>query len=338
MMDIMIAAAVTSYYSSEEKILTDALQRALKEQGHRVDTFFLPVADDLLSLPEQIVMMGLLDVGAQAELLITIGYPAFAVPHRRKAVCLLSLVPELYEGWDTEYGALDSPQYASLRDALHGAENTLLKEAGHIFCGSELLKRDINQRYGLNAETICFPCLYPFDESDETPLGTEYILCETSLHPALRTDMLLEAVKSSKAGWKLVLSIPEAYETYMKGLFERIEKLELKDRVVVCKNFMSRKLLKNAAGLAAIPYQTRKMPFAGLAALENGTPVITMHDSGCLNEFVLHEKNGLVLQPDAVALAKALDALALGGRRFKKAEKAAEAGSMEKIAQRLVNI
>lgn len=303
-MNVMIAVAVKPYCSREEKAFAYALESEIQRLGHKTDMFFLPVADDLLSLPEHMVMMGMVDIGSSSDILISIGYPAFAIPHPNRRICLFSLVPELNEAWNTEYGIVASPQYALLKDALHEAEHRCLSNVP-ILCSSEMLAKDIKSRHGFSASVIRIPDLYPVSEYVNIPLQPGYILCETDLTPASRWDMLLDAIKETKNSIKLIMFISDSNEVYRKALSERIALLQLTDSVFVEAGNISDTTFNNAAAFVSIPFAARKLPFAVLAALKRGVPVITADDSGCLNEYVQNNRNGLIVKPEASSLAEA---------------------------------
>jgi glycosyltransferase involved in cell wall biosynthesis len=340
-MNIMIASAVTTYYSKEEKAFTEALQKCLTEQSHTADSFYIPVAHELLSLPEQFFLTRLLDISQSADLLITIGYPAFAIPYHNKLAVLFSMVPELYEGWDTEYGVLGSPQYASIRSSLYTSERKCLEEAKKIYCVSDIMAKDIKQRYAIDTETIQIPCLYPYSNNNLPEIDSNYILCETELQPAARIDLLLEAVQLSNHNWKLLLAIPSADETYMSALYERIQVLNIKDRVAIHIGVLSQSVIRNAIAYSCITFASRKFPNAFLAAMKNGVPVLTANDSGCLAEYINHENNGIIVQPNAKEISEAVATL-ITNRRLKKRLSdeckihADNAGDIKYIAKRLV--
>lgn len=337
-MNVMFAVAVKPYCSREEKALAYALESEIQRLGNKTDMFFLPVADDLLSLPEHMVMMGMVDIGTSSDILISIGYPAFTIPHPNKRICLFSLVPELNEAWNTEYGVIASPQYASLKCALHEAEHRLLVDSP-ILCSSEVLAKDIKERHGCNASIIRMPDLYPVSGNEHVLSQPGYILCETDLTPASRWDMLLEAVKESESSIKLVMFVSDSNEVYRKALEERIALLQLADRVLVEDGFISETSFNNAAAFVSIPFAARKLPYAVLAAIKRGLPVITTSDSGCLNEYVQHERNGLIVKPKAEKIAEAFllnDNKKIEDRLSKEINIANMSDSIESLAQRIV--
>jgi len=330
-MKIMVAAAVTANSSWEERVFAEALCTEIKRQGHQTDFFFLPVVNELLSLPEQMVMFGMLDIENSADLLITIGYPAFALPHKNKVICLFSITPELNEAWDTEYGMLATPQYVSLKEALYQAELRCF-EGQKIICASRLLAEDIKNRYGNSPSVISLPNLYPFSPANNDNTEQHYLICETDLQPISRIETILQSMKEANESTRLHLYIHGSKLVYREALEMRIDRLGISDRISVIDGFIDKTTMGKAAALISIPYQSRRIPLEVTAALAEGVPVITTSDSGCLLELVKNKVNGLVTEPISKSLAIAINSILSN----KKMRRHFVNGSMDKIAAKIV--
>lgn len=338
-MKIMVASAVTANCSWEERTFTEALVGELNRQGHKVDFFFLPIVNELLSLPEQMVMLGMLDVGDDIELLITIGYPAFAIPHRNKAVCLFSLVSELNEAWDTEYGILGSPQYLALKEALQQAELRCF-EGTRLFCSSGLLSQDIKSRFGSSATELKMPNLHHISNIKLESMKARYVICENDLQPVSRIDLMLDAFKETDNDIELIIYIPGSELVYREALGTYINRIGIKNRVTIVHGFINENVLKKAIALLSLPYQSRRIPLAVLASLSCGIPVITTNDSGCLTELIKNDINGLVTDQDTCAISEAIIKLGtvnrLRTRLSKGCKKTRFSENIEQITRKLV--
>ncbi len=100
-MRILLAGSVSPFTGREELHWMHAISKGIKELGFKIDTFMLPIVQNPLLLPGQMMALRLLNIKAICDLLITVGYPAFVLNHPRKRVLLLLYVdlPCLPKNW-----------------------------------------------------------------------------------------------------------------------------------------------------------------------------------------------------------------------------------------------
>src|SRR5215213_9600734 len=200
-MRVLIAGSCSPFSGREEIRWTTILTKTLRDKGIDVDSFMLPFVNNPLLIPEQMMSLRLLDVKKSCDLLLTVGYPAFVLQHPHKRVLLFSLASSLHEHFGTEYGVLSTPQYQRIRDAVHAAERKCLMEAEHILCASKTLATQIQVQYHLPAKALIFDSeLNTANQSDLLEEGT-WVVCESTLEPADRIDLLLNAVTHAKEPW-----------------------------------------------------------------------------------------------------------------------------------------
>ena len=204
-MNILIAASINEYSSIEEKELTTALTAELKKLGHKVDWFFLPFNPDPITVLDQILYYQMLDMSA-AELLITIGYPAFALQHPNKIVYLFETMPSLHEYWDTEYGIFESYQYSQVLINLNEIENKFLSSAKKVFCNSKLLADDLKKRYNFTSDVLYLP---KFENEVKNRANNRFIT-ESCLLQNSRYIELLENIRGID-DLNLDIYVPEAH-------------------------------------------------------------------------------------------------------------------------------
>jgi len=308
-MRVLVAGSVSPFSGREEIHWTTSIAKALGTKGLDVDTFMLPFVGDPLLIPEQMMSLRLLDVESSCDLLLAVGYPAFVLRHRRKRVLLFSLASSLHEHFGTEYGIISTPQYQRIRAAVQAAEQKCLAEAEHIVCASRTLANQIQNQYGLWAQILIFA-----DGDDE--IGQEglagpqiRVVCESTLEPPDRIDLLLDAVTRAKGQWHLSVSVPAASEVYSQALNQRIERLGLNGRVRVPETALSTAELRQAHVYVALPFAATRIPDSLFRAIRSGIPVVTATDCGSVLEVVRNETNGLVVRPSAMEIARALDQL-----------------------------
>jgi glycosyltransferase involved in cell wall biosynthesis len=292
-----------------------AIGENLRQQGVQVDSLLLPIVMDPLLLPEQIVAYRLLDVENTCDVLLTIGYPAFALKHPHKRALLFSLASPLYEWYNTEYGVLASEQYDHIRYTIAGAEKRCLQEAERILCGSKTLTSRLKSLHGLKATTMIMDHGLRFGQANELLPGEELrLVCESTLEPFERTNLLLDALALSAEAWLLHLFIPSASEVYYRALEQQIERLDLKERVMVTNEVLSEASLAAAFAYAALPYAATRIPEAVIRAVTQNVPLIATYDSGAILEIVQDKRNGAVVYPSAITVAQAVDKLAVRSR------------------------
>jgi glycosyltransferase involved in cell wall biosynthesis len=282
----------------------------LKNKGIDVDSFMLPFINNPLLIPEQMMSLRLLDVEGSCDLLLAVGYPAFVLKHRQKRALLFSLSSSLHEHFGTEYGVLSTPQYQRIRDAVHAAERKCLIEAERILCASEALAAQIQVQYHLLAKALIFDSdLHDANQAGLLEEGT-WVVCESTLEPSDRIGLLLNAVTQAKEPWQLMIFVPSASEVYTQALHQRIERLGLKERVLVKDTaFALQDGSKKAQVFVALPFTTTRISGSLLQAIKSRIPVVTATDCGAILEVTQNERNGLVVEPSAEEIAHALDLL-----------------------------
>ncbi len=230
-MRVMIAASVSPFCGREEMHWAQAIQGGLRENRIEVELFMLPIVHNPLLIPEQMTALRFLDVKDSSDLLITIGFPAFALKHPRKRVLLFSLASSLHEHFDTEYGILATPQYQKIREAVQNAEKKCLLEAERIVCASQTMTKQLMTDLSIKSTSLILGDSMVDEEEGHLPDNGPWIVCESMLEPAERMDLLLSAVSHSVQKWRLLICVPSASDVYRQAIDNRIERLGIKSRV-----------------------------------------------------------------------------------------------------------
>ena len=229
-MNILIAASINEYSSIEDKELTSALTTELKKLGHKIDWFFLPFKPDPITVLDQILYYQMLDMSA-AELLITIGYPAFALQHPNKIIYLFETMPSLHEYWDTEYGILGNYQYSQILINLNEIEFKFLTSAKKVFYNSKLLFDDLAKRYDLTGVLGGVLYLPKFENEIKNSANNRFIT-ESCLLQNSRYIELLENIKNID-NLNLDIYVPEAHKMNYDSLKRLIVSFKLGERVSI---------------------------------------------------------------------------------------------------------
>ena len=318
-MRILVAGSCSPFSGREEIHWTTTITKALKKKSYEVDTFMLPFVNNPLLIPEQMMSLRLLDVKNSCDLLLTIGYPAFVLNHPHKRVLLFSLSSSLHEHFGTEYGVLSTPQYERIRDTVQGAERTCLREAERILCASDTLAVQVKTQYRLPAMALMLGgSAINADQAGFHEEGT-WVVCESTLEPSDRMDLLLNAVTYAREQWLLMIFVPSASEVYKEALYKRIERLGLRDRVLVTDSSLSlQDRARKAKVFVTLPFRTTRIPESLVVAIKSHIPVVTAADCGAVLEVTRNDRNGLVVEPSAREIARALDLLVSEGKLHKR--------------------
>lgn len=277
-MKILIAGSVNEYSSHEEEAIVRLLADELKRKGHTVDSFLMPYKPNPLILPDQILAISVLDVSC-AELLITVGYPACTLNHSNKIVYLLETAPMLHEYRDTEYGVMTNRQYSDILLTVNNIEKRCFSEAKKVLCSSELLSRDLMDRYGITAQMLPYPVLQPKFTAKADELGEGYFLAECCLLQNSRFLEFAELCKKNSAK-RVCVFVPEADPVYLESLKRTVHSLEIEQNFIIYEGQPLDSVIKNALAYLHFPFDSRRADNILKRCIRIGTPIIAAKDSG----------------------------------------------------------
>lgn len=317
-MRILLAGSASPFTGREELHWMQAISNGIKELGFQVDTFMLPIVQNPLLLTEQMMALRLLNVESSCDLLITVGYPAFVLKHSRKRVLLFSLASPIHEWFDGEYGVLATPQYQSIRQAVQNAEKKCLSGAERIVCGSNMLADKLKNEYSLNSTVFILDDVCADKNNVNLPEKEFWVVAESTLEPCDRVDMLLDAVAFSSQDWKLNIFVPTASDVYYSALLQRMERLGIKERIVITPGSLPPAVLEKSPAHVTLRYLATRIPECAIRAIKSNTPTLTLSDCGALLEVIKNNVNGLVVEPNAGTIARVLDQISIDAKRAKQ--------------------
>lgn len=320
-MRILLAGSVSPFTGREELHWMQAISKGIKELGFQIDTFMLPIVQNPLILPEQMVALRLLNIESSCDLLITVGYPAFVLKHSRKRVLLFSLASPIHEWFDSEYGVLATPQYQSIRQAVKNSEKKCLADAERIVCGSNMLANNLKSEYSLNPSVFILNDASTDESIVNLPEKEFWVVAESTLEPCDRVNMLLDAVAFSKGNWKLNIFVPSASDVYYSALLQRMERLGIEERIVITTGSLPSAALEKSFVHIVLRYMTTRIPECAIRAIKSNTPTLTLSDCGALLEVVKNNINGLVVEPNANNISRALDQISIDTKLAKQLSK-----------------
>ncbi len=287
------------------------LQQALLAHGHAVEIVAIPFKwyppDEIV---RQMLIWELLDLteanGKTIDKVIALKFPAYLLKHPNKVVWLVHQHRQAYDLWGTQYGDLEGPEGSRVREIITRADNRALREPSEVFT----ISRNVSERllkYNLIPSTPLYP---PVVQRERFFCGDsgDYIFCPSRLDALKRQDLLIEAMSLVKSDARCVIAGQGGHERELRNLIDR---LGLAGKITIATSASDDEIANYYANSLAVffgPFQ-EDFGFVTVEALYSRKPVITLTDSGGPLEFIQDGLNGMVVPPNAAAIAQAIDIL-----------------------------
>jgi glycosyltransferase involved in cell wall biosynthesis len=294
------------------ELLAEKLVLELERAGHEAELLRLPFA---WSPPDRVVdsMVSAATLRIpNCDRLIALKFPTYLVPHDELVVWLLHQFRQAYDLWDHEAGWPDGPREREVRDLVRGADRAALSGARAVFCNSVVTQARLAEHLGMHAEVLLPPLLQD-DGFTSGPYG-DYLLALGRISRAKRQHLAIEAMAQLPPGaGRLVIAGPPDGEEDAHQLRQLVADHGLADRVEVLDEFISeqrkRELLAGARAVVYLPVDEDSYGYVTLEAAHAQRPLVTAADSGGILTLVEDGVTGLVVAPEAAALATAFAAL-----------------------------
>jgi glycosyltransferase involved in cell wall biosynthesis len=293
------------------EVLYEGVEGALSAAGHDVERVTLTCDESTYDgVLESYRAARALDL-SPFDAVISTKAPSFNLRHRNHVVYLLHTVRVFYDMFDswTDGSASSRAQ----RDRIHELDFSALSsvpEERRLAIGEEVAGRLLDS-LGLPFRVV-HP---PLPDAERFREGSfEHFLHCGRLHPWKRVDLLVRAYRSLKTEVPLVITGTGEAEGDLRRLAagdERIRFVGDVDRT---------RLYELYSRALAVPFVPLREDFGYVAveAMLSGKPVVTLSDSGEPARLVENGVTGLVVPPDAAALASALESLAANPREARR--------------------
>jgi glycosyltransferase involved in cell wall biosynthesis len=289
------------------EIFTDELVRELRARGHDADMVTIPFKwYPGARVLTQAFLWRLLDLsesdGQRVDMVVATKFPSYLVRHEEKRVWLVHQFRQAYELDGTPLGQFsDAPEDRAVRRQVQELDRVSLGEATRLFATSQNVAGRLERSTGLRAEVLPHP---PQQLSYRNDGDGGYVLSASRLDRAKRIDLLLEAA-ALEPGLELVIASDGPDR-------ERLEEIARHSGIAGRVRFAGRVSADELAGLYAGCLATYYAPVDedfGMGPYESflsEKPVVTATDAGGPLDVVHDGRTGLVVAPDAQALAGAL--------------------------------
>jgi glycosyltransferase involved in cell wall biosynthesis len=246
--------------------------------------------------------------GRPVDLVIASKFPTYFVRHPRKVAWLIHQYRAAYELCGTEYSDFGhNDADVGLRDTLMRLDTEMLGECRAIFSNARNTAARLQKYNGLTAT----PLYHPSRLSARLRGGEygNYVLSVGRIESVKRVDLIVKAMREVDPGVRLVVA---GDGTQRANVERAAEASGVSDRITFLGTVDDDQLVALYADalLVAYPPFDEDFGYVTLEAFLARKPVITCHDSGGPNEFVVDGVNGWVCEPDPSALAAAISAAA----------------------------
>ena len=307
-MKILVTANTVPFLHGGADYHINGLTEQLRHYGHEVELLrfpfrFSPEADvqRLMAFCEGTDLA--MPNGVQVDKVISLQFPAYGVQHPDHRVWVMHQHRAVYELYEDQPA---SPELDALRTSITEFDNRVLAGAQALFANSQRVAQRLQQFNGLAAEPLYHP---PFGaEQFFTEPAYDYIFAPSRLESLKRQELLIGAAQHLQSPVRILIGGRGGQQQHYQRL---ISELGVEKRVQLIGGFSEaekRVLYARSLGVAFVP-RDEDYGYITLEAMLSSKPVITCDDSGGPLEFVVDGETGLVVPPEPVALAAAIDRL-----------------------------
>ena len=234
-------------------------------------------------------------------------FPAYLVAHERKVLWILHQHRAAYNLWGTQFDDLSTyPEGVRVREWIHHCDRRFIPEAKKVFANSKTVAERLKRYNNIESE----PLYHPPPRAERLHAGEygDYIFYPSRLEPQKRQELLIEAAKHLRTPVKIVLAGDSRDRKHYESLIARHG---VRERVCL-KGFIVEEeiveLYANALGVCYLPFD-EDYGYVTLEGMLSAKPVIVPNDGGGATEFIEHERDGLIVNPEPRAIADELDQL-----------------------------
>jgi glycosyltransferase involved in cell wall biosynthesis len=306
---VAVCAPQVPFVRGGAELMADDLVDALRARGHEAELVTIPFKwYPGTRVLDQALLWRLADLtesdGRPIDRVIATKFPAYCVRHPNKVAWVLHQFRQAYDYDRTDLGQFDESSVdRATRQAVMRLDAVALGEARKVFATSQNVADRLKRFNGIDAAVLPHPP-QSLAYREAEPEG--FVLSVNRLDRAKRIDLLIEAAKREPS-LRIVITGEgpdrERLEQLAAGLnghvrfVGRVDDEELAD-------LYARSL---AVYYAPIDEDFGMVPYE---AFLSGKPVVTASDAGGPLEVVRDRETGVVVAPDAAAIAQACAYLA----------------------------
>ena len=314
-MRILIASTQVPFIRGGAEAHAEGLRDALQAAGHEAEIVTVPfkwyppekILDHMLACR----LLDLTEVaGTPVDLLIGLKFPAYLIQHPNRVLWILHQHRTAYELWDHPLGDLIySPDGQQVRDAIRRADRRSIRRAKAVYANSGNVARRLSEYCGIEAEPLYHPP--PHAEKFRTGPAGDYLFFPSRLCLPKRQQLVLEALAHTRHSVRVRFAGTPDRPQYAEELKAQARRLKVAERAEWLGQVGEEEKREQYAGCLGVVYPPvdEDYGYVTLEAMLAAKPVVTCTDSGGPLEFVRQEETGIIAEPRAESLARALDRL-----------------------------
>jgi glycosyltransferase involved in cell wall biosynthesis len=309
-MRVALFSSYLPFVNGGARFIVEWLEQKLLQYGHQVDRIYLPSYEDPANLLCQMTAFRFVEIDG-ADRVICFRPPSHLVQHPNKVLWFIHHFRVFYDLWNTELAPPHTAYNEELRRAIFRADTIALKEARAVFTNSRIVQRRLKTFNDVDSRVLYPPLLDPSIYANAS-YGGEIVYVSRLVHHK-RQHLLVEAVARAKTAVKVRICGTDLSGSYFDELSRLVSELGVSDRVSIENRWISEKekcdIIGRSLAVAYFPLDEDSYGYPSLEGAHSGKPLLTTTDSGGVLEFVVHERNGLICDPNAKAIAESLDLL-----------------------------
>jgi len=313
-MNVLITTVRIPFLHGGAEAHADGLLKAVRAAGHSAEIVTVPFKwYPAKIIPDQMLACGLFDItdfnGQRVDKVIGLKFPAYLIPHPDKTIWLLHQHRQAYDLWDHPAGLSHDPMGAQVRTCIQRADHQVFSQCKSVFANSGNVSKRLRDFCDLESKPLYHPPaeaerFFPGDAGD-------YVFFPSRITPIKRQSLVIEALARTKQPVRIRFAGKPDTPAYGAELEAQALRLGVAERVEwlgLISEEQKRELYAHCLGVVFAPVD-EDYGYITLEAMLAAKPVITCTDSGGPLEFVQHDVTGLIAEPEAGALADALDRL-----------------------------
>jgi glycosyltransferase involved in cell wall biosynthesis/SAM-dependent methyltransferase len=309
---VLIVTTMVPFTRGGDRHMADSLRTKFREYGHDVDLIMLPFSDDWAQIPKQLIALKLLHLENYGDRLIAIRTPSYIINHPNKACWFIHHHRGAFDLWNSNMQSIPAtPEGLEVRRLLARSDNEGLASAKRIYTNSRVVADRLEKFNQVQAEVL-YPPLKTIEGFRCDEYG-DYFFYGSRMGLIKRQHLAVQAMRHVKSGVKLVVAGNPDTPADRERIKKAVASSGAADRITVLDRFISeqekQQLMANSLGCLYFPLGEDSYGYVGLEASYSAKAIITTTDSGGVLELVTHGRNGLVVNPDAASLARAMDQL-----------------------------
>jgi glycosyltransferase involved in cell wall biosynthesis len=326
-MNILIANNMAPFISGGAEGLAAHLCAHLNATpGIRAEVLRVPFSwEPFERLADEIFLNKVLKL-QNVDTVIGLKFPAYLIPHDAKVVWLLHQYRQAYDLHDRGGSNIpDTPRGKQVIDLIRRADAEAFSACRRLFAISQVIQERLKRYNGFCAEVLIPPMNNPELFNNHGDRG--YIFAGGRINAHKRQHLLLEAMACTKSNVKVIVAGPPDSPGDADRLREIVNRLELRDRVVLDLGFLPiakiAGYVNHARACVYLPTDEDAVGYVTTEAAFASKPVITGADSGGVLQLVVHGETGCVVEPNAKDVAEAIDLLYTQPARARRLGRAA---------------